>query len=281
MFRRYRPFFKAGAMNSMAYRTSLFIWLFVVMLNAICIIFLWNSVYSCSTNPVINGFTFEGIIAYFVFVNILQFVNFPGETLWDINEDIKKGTICMTFTKPISHRFKYYFMTFGLVSVPFLLIGLPLYIGAYVVFLILGFIKFTSIWGLIFSIVMFFVLQFFGILIADAIDYFFGVLCFYTTSGWGLNQFKNVIQGFLGGSLLPLSFFKFGSFDASVIVNYMPFACLIQNPVIALLKEYNTPADYFDILKLLALAVFWLIVLETINKLLFAHASKKVTVQGG
>ena len=96
-----------------------------------------------------------------------------------------------------------------------------------------------------------------------------------------INQFKNVIQGFLGGSLLPLSFFKFGSFDASVIVNYMPFACLIQNPVIALLKEYNTPADYFDILKLLALAVFWLIVLETINKLLFAHASKKVTVQGG
>ena len=43
---------------------------------------------------------------------------------------------------------------------------------------------------------------------------------------------------FLGGSLLPLSFFKFGSFNASVIVNYMPFACLIQNPVIALLKEY-------------------------------------------
>ena len=281
MLKKYIPFFKAGSMNAMAYKSALLFWFLVTILNVLCIIFLWNAVYSSSTNPVINGFTFKGIIAYFVFVNILSFVNFPGETLWSINQDIQKGTICMAFTKPISYRVKFSFMNLGLVFTPFIILGLPLYIIAYVVFSILGYIPFISIPSMLFSIFMFFILQILGILIADAIDYFFGILCFYTSSGWGLSQLKQVIQAFFGGTLLPLSFFKFGDFDASIIVNYMPFACLIQNPVLALLREYKVWGDYLETIKTLGLAILWLIILECINKILFSHASKKVTVQGG
>ena len=39
--------------------------------------------------------------------------------------------------------------------------------------------------------------------------------------------------------------------------------------------------SYFDALKLIGLSVIWLVILEVFASLLFKHASKKITVQGG
>ena len=62
-----------------------------------------------------------------------------------------------------------------------------------------------------------------------------------------------------------------GDFDAGIIVNYMPFACLIQNPVLALLREYKVWGDYLETIKSLGLAILWLIILECINKIIFSR----------
>ena len=108
----------------------------------------------------------------------------------------------------------------------------------------------------------------------DAISYIFGVLCFYTSSGWGLNSLKETLISFLSGTLLPLAFFPTVMRD---VMNWMPFAGMSQNPVLILMMKYNLTES----LRAVALSAVWIVLLELFAKLLFSHAIRKVTVQGG
>lgn len=277
MFKRYKPFFRAGAMDFLAYKFSVFTWLIISGLQVLCVVFLWTAVYKNSVdgvNTIINGFSFKEMIVYLVMINIFMFIMGDSTTLFTINDEIKDGTIAMSFTKPISYRTRFIATTLGSAALNFLIIGLPGFTIAYIVFGIIGFIKFTSIWSFLLYILLFLISGIIAILINDVICYIFGVMCFYTSSGWGLNQIKEVVVDFLSGTLIPLSFFP-GVFKT--IVNMLPFAGMAQNPVLILLMK----VDYLEALKIIGLGLGWLIILEIFAKLLFSHASKKVTVQGG
>ena len=52
---------------------------------------------------------------------------------------------------------------------------------------------------------------------------------------------------------------------------------MAQNPILILLMK----VDYITALKYIGLSAIWVVILELFAKLLFTHASKKVTVQGG
>ncbi|MDE6661397.1 MAG: ABC-2 family transporter protein, partial [Anaeroplasmataceae bacterium] len=207
-------------------------------------------------------------------INIFIFVVFSNNTLWQIKEEIKDGTIAMAFIKPISYRARFIFTNLGNIFMQFMLIGLPCFSIAYLIFICIGYIHIASIWIFILHLILFILALFCAALLNDAINYIFGVLCFYTSSGWGINQIKDVIIGFFAGTLLPLSFFP-GIFGE--IIQYFPFAGMAQNPVLILLMK----VDPIESLKLIGLNCIWLILLECFAALLFHHASKKVTVQGG
>ncbi len=277
MFKRYKPFFRAGAMDLLAYKFNIFMWLIVSVFQVICIVFLWIAVYRNSPNgldTIINGYSFKDMIAYLVMINIFSFIIFDNTTLWTINDEIKNGTIAMAFTKPISYRVRYIASTLGAATMCFIILGVPCFTVAYLIFGFLGFIKFTSIWSFLLYLILFFLASLIATLINDVINYIFGVLCFYTSSGWGINQIKAVIISFLSGTLIPLAFFP-GVFKD--IVSLLPFSHMAQNPVLIMLMKI----DYLSALKTIGLSVIWLIILEIFAGLLFKHASKKITVQGG
>ena len=225
-------------------------------------------------DSIINGFSFQEMITYLVFVNIFTFVSFDGNTSWTINQEIKDGTIAMAFVKPISYRKRFIATNLGVVSTMILLFGIPSFTIAYLIFYFLGYIQITSIWSFLLYLVMFLFSQLIATMLNDVINYIFGIFCFYTTAGFGLNSIRNVIISFLSGTLIPLSFFP-KVFET--IVSYMPFAGMAQNPVLILLMKVS----YVDALKLIGLSVIWLVILEVFASLLFKRASKKITVQGG
>ena len=152
--------------------------------------------------------------------------------------------------------------------------GIPLYGVSLGVLIGIGFLPIVSIWEFIAHIGLFLVSSVLACLLNDTIAYLFGILCFYTSSAWGLNSLKTTVISFLSGALLPLAFFPPVFKD---IVGYMPFAGMSQNPVLILMMKY----DYIESLKVILIAFVWLILLELFVKLLFSHAIKKVTVQGG
>lgn len=277
MLKKYKPFLRASAMDVMAYKFNILVWVIVTLFEVACLVFLWFAVYQSSEGGIdasINGFTYKEMIAYVVLTTIFGFVTFNNDTLWIINNDIRKGTIGNYLIKPISYRGKFVASNIGALLIMTLIFGIPLYSIGLGVLIGIGFLPIVSIWEFIAHIGLFLVAGVLACLINDTIAYIFGILCFYTTSAWGLNSLKTTIIAFLSGTLLPLAFFPPIFRD---IVGYMPFAGLSQNPVLILMMKY----DYFESAKVILIALAWLVILELFSKLLFCHAIKKVTVQGG
>ena len=156
------------------------------------------------------------------------------------------------------------------------------YIGYAIVFGVLGMLVnglvekiITVTWArLIISIAIFIVAQILANLLNDTISYICGVFCFYTSSGWGINQAREVIVNFLCGRLLPLSFFPG---IVGTLVGYLPFAGISYYPVLILIGK----VDLLTSLEYVGISLAWLVLLSIFAKLLFNHASKKITVQGG
>ncbi len=275
MLKKYLPFFKAGAMDLLAFKFAVISWAFVSVFQVACTIFLWTSVYNNSPSLVINGFTIHEMITFQIFINIYTFVTFDNQTSDIIYHEINDGTIAMSFVKPISYRLRFVATNLGNVSILMLVFGIPFLCLSYIILGLLGFITISvNIWSFLLYILLFFIAQLLAVLLNDVICYIFGILCFYTTAGFGLNQIKMVVINFLSGTYVPISFFP-GVFKT--IAYYLPFAGMAQNPILILLMK----VDYVEALKYIALSAIWVIILELFAKVLFNHASKKVTVQGG
>ena len=277
MLKKYKPFLRASAMDMMAFKFNILVWVIVTVFEVACLIFLWLAVYSSSEGGIdasINGFTYKEMISYVVLTTVFGFVTFNNDTLWYINQDIRKGTIGNYVIKPISYRGKFVASNLGAFLMMVIVFGIPLYGISLGVLIGIGFLPIVSVWEFIAHIGLFLVSSILACLLNDTIAYIFGILCFYTSAAWGLNSLKTTVISFLSGALLPLAFFPPVFKD---IVSYMPFAGMSQNPVLILLMKYN----YLESLKVILIALAWLIILELFAKLLFTHAIKKVTVQGG
>ena len=277
MLKKYKSFLRAGAIDTMTFRFNIMIWAVVTVCQVACLVFLWLAVYRSSAGGIdaeIHGFSFREMIAYVVLTTVFNFVTFNNDTMWYINNDIRKGTIGNYLIKPISYRGKFAATSLGSLLTMAVMFGLPFYTAALLALRGLGFLPGLSFPAFFAHLGLFLLSGLCASLLNDAICYIFGVLCFYTTSAWGLNSLKETLISFLSGTLLPLAFFPAG---LRKVVSWMPFAGMSQNPVLILMMKY----DLAESLRCLALTGAWIVALELFAKLLFSHAIRKVTVQGG
>ena len=272
--KKYIPFFKAGMMEELSYKAAIYSWVVISILQLACILFLWSAVYANAEGSAINGFTFEQMIVYFIFTNIFAFVCLESSTLGMIDDEIKDGTIAISFIKPISYRIRFMATAFGANMARAIILGIPAYIVAFIILSVMGYVKLGTPMVFLIRILLFLICTILAIVLNDCINYICGILCFYTTAAWGLNQTKNVVINFFSGVFIPLTFFPgvFGN-----ICRLLPFAGLTQNPVYILMGTASVEQSVQFILRNL----FWWIGFEIVAKLLFLHASKRVTVQGG
>ena len=128
MLKKYTPFLRAGAIDTMAFRFNILIWAGITVCEVACMIFLWLSVYRSSeggVDTVIHGFSYREMISYVVLTTIFGFVTYNNDTLWNINTDIKKGTVGNYLIKPISYRGKFAATSLGNLLTMTLMFGLP------------------------------------------------------------------------------------------------------------------------------------------------------------
>ena len=273
MLKKYKPFLRAGAIDTMAYRFNILAW----AVEVACMIFLWLAVYRSSVSGMdaeIHGFTYREMIAYVVLTTIFNFITFNNDTLWNINSDIRKGTIGNYLIKPISYRGKFAATSLGSLLTMTVMFGLPFYAAALAALGGLGFLPDLTFPAFFAHLGLFLLAGLCASLLNDTISYIFGVLCFYTSAGWGLNSLKVTLISFLSGTLLPLAFFPAGLRE---VLGWLPFAGMSQNPILILMMKYDLARS----LRCVALTAAWVAALELFAKLLFSHAIRKVTVQGG
>ena len=62
-----------------------------------------------------------------------------------------------------------------------------------------------------------------------------------------------------------------------VAFSYTPFAFMNSAPVLILMGKIELKQALIYLL----IAILWIVIIETANKLIFSHALKKLSVQGG
>lgn len=273
--RLYFPFFKAGIKTQLAYKAQIVMWIIISFVDVFFIVFLYQAIYRNAEgglNSVINGFSFYEMVLYMITSFFFSFIMGADDTSYEIYTDIKEGTIANTLTKPVSYRLRQMFGFLGSMSIQYVLITLPFLTITYAIFIVLGVLK-VSLVSFIAHAISFIVFCILACFINNAVSYFIGLMVFYTDHLFGLNMARGALQSFLGGQTVPLSYMGF----MGVIFSFTPFAFMNSVPVLTLMCKL----DYTEILLYLGVAVGWIVVIETINHLIFKHAITKLTVQGG
>lgn len=271
----YLPFSKAGIKIELAYKAQIVMWIFISFIQTFFVLFLYQAIYRNSPdgmNSVINGFSFYDMVLYMITSFFFSFVMGSGDTSYDIYTDIKEGTIANTLTKPVSYRLRHLFTYFGVVTFDYAVIIIPFLSIVYGIFIGTGLLQVNAI-KFIANAIFFVIFSILAGFINNAVSYFVGMLVFYTDHLFGLNMARNALQGFLGGQMIPLAYMG----ALGVAFSYTPFAFLNSVPVLTLMGKL----EISGILLYLAIALFWIAAIETVNHLIFKHALKKITVQGG
>ncbi len=271
----YLPFSKAGVKIELAYKAQIVMWIVISFIQTFFVVFLYEAIYRNSDNgmnSVINGFTFYDMILYVITSFFFSFVMGSGDTSYDIATDIREGTIANTLTKPVSYRLRHLFTYFGVLVLDYIVVILPFMTLVYGIFIGFGILKVT-VGKFLLNVLFFLIFSVLAGLVNNAISYFIGLMVFYTDHLFGLNMARNAIQGFLGGQMVPLAYMGM----LGVVFSYTPFAFMNSVPVLTIMGK----VELMQILVYILVAIAWIFVIEVANRLIFRHALKKLTVQGG
>lgn len=262
--RVYLPIARATFMIGLVYR---FGFLFNIVGNIVYLgvaYYLWRSIYRYSN--VIRGLTFNETFLY-VGVGSAVFILLKTYADWFIHHEIREGNIANYLTKPIDYQVYNLFANLGSMLVSLVAISIP-------TALMLAFVFHIKIpFGI--GLFLFPIGLFLAFLISFSIDYFIGLMGFYSESIWGLGITKDIIVSVFSGALVPLQFFP----DAIQNVLYwLPFQAIYHTPLMMLTR----PDQGLDVLMpMLAVQVLWAIILFLAARLFYIQAIKVLRIAGG
>lgn len=262
--RSYIPIARGSFMVGMVYR---FGFLFTILGNIVYLgvaYYLWRSIYRYS--DVINGLTFNETFLY-VGLGSAIFILLKTYADWYLHYEIREGIIAIYLTKPIDLQLYMLFANLGALLMNLMAITLPTAI-------MLGFVfRVTIPFGI--GLFLFPLSLLLAFLISFSIDYFVGLMGFYSESVWGLSMTKEILISVFSGALIPIQFFP----DAmQEVLLWLPFQAIFHTPIMMLTRP-NQGLDVF--LPMLAVQVFWTLVLYIAARLFYNQAVKVLRVAGG
>lgn len=108
--KKYFALTRAGVMDALQFRMSMFVMFIGNLLYLIVVYFLWKAIYDSSGTDVVNGMTFTDTLIYLVLATAL-FGFMEMYTVWQVGRDIQSGRIVLDLLKPINYR-RYIFWRF-------------------------------------------------------------------------------------------------------------------------------------------------------------------------
>lgn len=226
--------------------------------------YIWMAVYG--GNPILNDIGKDQMIMYVILSRIL-YTQVTWNFIYIIAEKIKTGEIAMDLLRPVDFQLYMYtgrvgdIIAFGVMNaIPSLIISC-IFLGCYMP---------KSPLALLYSLLSLFM----AITISFFIEFWIGLLTFYTTNSWGLTTLQEALVSFFSGALVPLSFFP-GWLKA--IINVLPFKDMIYTPI----SIYLELTKGTQVLSSLLMQFLWVVIMFILSRLFFKVAIKKVTIQGG
>lgn len=264
--KKYIALTRCGIMEELQFRLGAAVRLFGNIIYLIIIYNLWRAIYDSSPEPVVNGMSFSDTMIYLVLASAL-FTTMEMYITWDIGRGIKSGNIVFDFLKPMDYGIYNLLRCSGNTLITVTVNLIPTMI---VVWMITdgGFALSVNLIYFAVAVVMGAILNFY-------INFFVGLICFYTESIWGVNIMKEVIVLLLSGASIPLAFFP----EAFRNVAYrLPFHAIYNTPLTLLID--NTLSTEIRI-EMLLVQLFWVVVVGLITTGFLRISMRRLLVNGG
>jgi ABC-2 type transport system permease protein len=262
--RSYLPIARATYMVGIVYR---FGFLFTIFGNVVYLsvaYYLWKSIYRYSDT--IRGLTFNETFIY-VALGSAIFVLLKTYADWFIHYEIREGIIANYLTKPLDFQIYNLFANLGSLLMNLTAVTLP-------TALVMTFVFRVDIpFGMgLFLLPISLLLAF---LISFSIDYFIGLLGFYSESVWGFSTTKEIIVTVFSGALIPLQFFPEA---IQKVLFWLPFQAIYHTPLMMITRP-DQGLDVF--LPMIFVQIFWAIALFVFARMFYNQAIKVLRIAGG
>jgi ABC-2 type transport system permease protein len=262
--RSYFPIARATYMIGLVYR---FGFLFTIVGNIVYLgvaYYLWKSIYRYADT--IRGLTFNETFIY-VALGSAIFILLKTYADWIIHYEIREGAIATYLTKPMDFQIYALFANLGSLLMNLTAITIPTALVMIFVF------KVKIAFGV--GLFLFPISLLLAFLISFSIDYFIGLIGFYSESVWGFSTTKEIIVTVFSGALIPLQFF---SDSIQKVLYWLPFQAIYHTPLMMVTRP-DQDLDVF--LPMIFIQVIWAIILFVVARLFYNQAIKVLRIAGG
>ena len=253
--------------NLITYRADFWVNFFgQTFFSLIIAYYLWNSIFSYAGQDVIQGYSIQSMIFYYLTVPLIFRIQ-QGQGIGFLSREIYDGTLNKYILYPL--EVYHYKLTTYLAHASFYLVQLLLIISVY---------NFFYYDPLIYTFSVINTLAFLMAMIVSSITFFYlftlcEVLAFWFDNICSLGVILRFGTSFFGGALIPLSFFPE---DMRYILSFTPFPYLIDFPMKSLLGT-TTVSTYFITL---SISITWLFFFRYLSITLWNKGQLKYTGVG-
>jgi ABC-2 type transport system permease protein len=255
----------ASVKQEMAHRFNFFTAIVGALLTMALLYYLWSAIYHSATSMEMS---YQALITYVCLGQAFSFAR-PGQrrVIVRIGYGIRRGDVVLDLIRPTDYQLLTFSETLGAYLMEIIMVSLPSYLLALLVFGIdlpaspeaaLGFV--VSLMGAVFLIF--------------SLDFLVGLMGFWTFSVWGLGYAKIAIVDVLAGTIIPLTIFPEW---LRRIVLALPFKGMAYTPLAIYVGEIAGGAIWTNILGQFA----WGIGLVLLTRLLWLRARRRIEIQGG
>lgn len=262
--RSYLPVARATYMIGIVYRFGFLFTIFGSIVYLGVAYYLWKSIYRYSDT--IRGLTFNETFIY-VALGSAIFILLKTYADWYIHYEIREGIIANYLTKPLDFQIYALFANLGSLLMNLTAVTIPTALVMLFVF------KVKIAFGI--GLFLFPISLLLAFLISFSIDYFIGLLGFYSESVWGFSTTKEIIVTVFSGALIPLQFFPEA---IQKVLFWLPFQAIYHTPLMMITRP-NQGLDVF--LPMMLIQIFWAAVLFILARMFYNQAIKVLRIAGG
>jgi ABC-2 type transport system permease protein len=264
--RKYLTLARAGVLEALQWRASIFIQFLGNIVYLIIIYNLWRAIYASSPEDTVNGMTFTDTMVYLVLAMTI-FNMLSTYVVWHMSGEISSGSMILNLVKPMEYRTYNFFNCFGGDAITFVMIFLP-------TFVIVGFITDWAV-PINLNLLLFIPALLFARMISFYLDFFVGTICLYTESTWGVDMAKEVLILLMSGAVIPLAFFPDWLLR---IAEFLPFQAIYNIPLQILMGRVFSVRE---VLALYGIQLFWVAFMYVAGGLFWRQSIKRITINGG
>jgi ABC-2 type transport system permease protein len=241
--RAYPTMIRSYSAMMMAYRGEMFIWVLTGLLP-LFMMAVWLVI--AKERPV-AGYDQTAFISYYLMVILIRRMTGVW-IIWDMDNDIRQGTLSFKLLKPI-HPAHDYFVQQGLATKPvwLLLVVPPIVVAA----ILMGARYDLSLGSLLLTVLA----SFIGLLLEFFAQGIVGTLAFWVTQVIALAEFWYVIRLICSGWLVPLEMFPPA---VTQVLIFLPFRYIIAFPIDIIMGRLNPEQITFGFV----ISIIWIVILS-------------------